>query len=113
MSCPHSQVRADAARPAQLLHSKSVRVRAMREARAGRRSASPRSLARPSFARCAAAAGKPIAGVLIGAKSDFRDDDGSGQLRAEVSAVDAAALASSLGLAYFEVSSVSAVRRAE
>jgi len=52
-----------------------------------------------------ALAGKPIAGVLIGAKSDFRDDS-TGLSRAEVSAEDAAALAASLGLAYFEVSAV-------
>jgi hypothetical protein len=52
-----------------------------------------------------ALAGKPIAGVLIGAKADFRDDS-TGLSRAEVSAEDAAALASSLGLAYFEVSAV-------
>lgn len=53
-----------------------------------------------------ATAGKAIAGVLIGAKADFRDDS-AGLARAEVAKEDAAALAASLGLAYFEVSSVS------
>lgn len=60
---------------------------------------------RPPSSSLLLRAGKAIAGVLIGAKADFRDDS-AGLARAEVAKEDAAALAASLGLAYFEVSSV-------
>lgn len=59
----------------------------------------------------------PHAGVLIGNKCDFREpspDDashGADGLRAEVTTDEGAAVAASLGLAYFETSAVRACSR--
>ena len=47
-----------------------------------------------------------IFGVLIGNKSDFRINDGSDDMRAEIQYEDGVRMAEELGLKYYEVSSV-------